>query len=475
MYRNSAIYIIVSLISVFSNFALLPFFTKYLNLQDYGVVALFIMYGGLSSSLFSFGMGQALNKFYFKYNFTDFKLIYSSVYFLLVFIFIALCLLIFIFDNKISIVFFTDINEKYILTISIVNGCILFLSTINKELIVNQKKPIIYSYLVLMQIVTNITTSVVLVYFFNLTYMGLIFGIFLSNILTLTVSILLNFKYFTFQISKKRLIETLNFSYPETPNIMIGLLFKSFDKIMLSNLKGSQSVGAYDIGQRFSSLIKILQDSIVYAWNPYFMEMAETKSSVALDKLKKFFQEINILFGILSVSLSFFAYELLLILTTPEFHSIKYLIPFLVIISYVQILSFIYTNQILFAGKLIYNLPISILSLSLNIILNIIMIPLYGVVGAVVATMISKLFNSSISLYFGNKAYPLNINLKRNLIIIICFTLLIFIIYPLMYYVESIMTLFFIKLSIILTICTITIYYDYINPKKIIFNILFKH
>ncbi len=472
MYRNSAIYIIVSFISVFSNFALLPFFTKYLNLQDYGVVALFIMYGALSSSLFSFGMGQALNKFYFKYHITDFKLIYSSVYYLLVFIFIVLCLLTLIFENKISNFFFTDINENYILTLSILNGCILFLSTTNKELIVNQKKPIIYSYLVLIQIVTNITTSVILVYYFNFTYMGLIFGIFFSNILSLIVSTSLNYKHFTFQISKKRLIETLNFSYPETPNIMIGLLFKSFDKIMLSSIKGSQSVGAYDIGQRFSSLIKILQDSIVYAWNPYFMEMAETKSSAALNKLKKFFQEINILFGILSLALSFFAYELLIILTTPEFHSIKYLIPLLVIISYVQILSFVYTNQILFAGKLIYNLPISILSLSLNIILNVIMIPLYGVVGAVVATMISKLFNSGISVYFGNKAFPLDISLKQNLVIIISFTILIFTIYPLMYYVENIISLFIIKLLIVLTICIFAIYYNYLNPKNIILNIL---
>ena len=243
---------------------------------------------------------------------------------------------------------------------------------------------------------------------------------------------------------------------------------------MLANLKGSQSVGAYDIGQRFSSLIKIIQDSIVYAWNPYFMEMAESNSSAALTKLRKFYQEINIIFGILSLTLSFFAYELLIILTTPEFYSIKYLIPLLVIISYVQILSFVYTNQILFSGKLIYNLPISILSLSLNIVLNIIMIPIYGVIGAVIATMISKIFHSGISLYFGNKAFPININLKQNLLIIIGFSVLIFTIYPLMYFIESILLLFLIKFLIIFTICFFVIYYDFLNPKKILFDILWK-
>lgn len=472
MYRNSSIYIVVSIVSVISNFIALPFFTQYLNLSDYGIVALFIMYGSLTAALFSFGLSQALNKFFFKFDIIQFKKIYSSVYFLLIFIFVFLLFLSWILNSYINKFVFPGIDNNKLIILSILNGCIFFLYIVNKELIINQKKPYIHSFLVLIQLILNITISAYLVFFKGYTYLGLIYGLSFANLFTLLISIFLVREYLVFYFDFDKLKQAFYFSYPETPNTIIGLAFKSFDKLMLSNIKGSTSVGAYDLGQRFTSIIKTIQDSIAFVWNPIFMEMAESKSNDALEKLKIFFNEIIVIFGFISICASFFAEEALIILTNPEFYSIKYLIPILAITTYGQILSYLYSNQILFSGKLIYNLPISIFSLGLNIFLNIFMIPAYGVLGAIIATMISKIFNIMISLYFGNRAFPIKIGLKNILFKIMCMIFLILSIYPLMYFINSFFMLLSIKLLIVILLSIYLIYFKFIDPIKIINEII---
>mgnify|MGYP003763026129 CR=1 FL=1 len=56
-------------------------------------------------------------------------------------------------------------------------------------------------------------------------------------------------------------------------------------------------------------------------------------------------------------------------------------------------------RDFIFAKKLIFQLPVSIISIISNILLNIILIPRYGAIGAVVATAVSALIADSLLLY----------------------------------------------------------------------------
>ena len=72
---------------------------------------------------------------------------------------------------------------------------------------------------------------------------------------------------------------------------------------------------------------------------------------------------------------------------------------------------------------MIYQLPSSLISIFINICLNIMLIPRYGAIGAVISTAISATFSDGILLFYGQKSYPLPFNLKK---VFMMFGILIF-------------------------------------------------
>ena len=126
-----------------------------------------------------------------------------------------------------------------------------------------------------------------------------------------------------------------------------------------------------------------------------------------------------------------FSEELIKVLTTEEYYMSIYLAP-LFIYYYLTgaTLGMLSVNQIMFGKKLIYQLPVSIVDIFINVGLNIILIPRYGVIGAVIATAISALIADSLLLYFGQRAFYLPINIKRLIsmfCIMVLFTIPIYI------------------------------------------------
>ena len=82
--------------------------------------------------------------------------------------------------------------------------------------------------------------------------------------------------------------------------------------------------------------------------------------------------------------------EIVILLTTTEFHKSIYIIPIIIFFTLtIHCFSIVGKGQILFAKKTKHLFYSSLIACILNIILNFLLIPIYGVIGAV----------------FGNRAY----------------------------------------------------------------------
>tara|TARA_B110000967_G_C18900347_1_gene574405 strand:- start:6892 stop:7557 length:666 start_codon:yes stop_codon:yes gene_type:complete len=170
-------------------------------------------------------------------------------------------------------------------------------------------------------------------------------------------------------------------------------------------------------------------DAISRSWVPYFMDNAEQRTSESNHNIVTRFYELAILFSFIGLGVAYFTEEALILLTTIEFHDAKYLTPFLVIYYLMGILGFLSVNQLMFAEKLAYNFPASIIGLGINILLNILLIPIYGAIGAVIATALASSIIAIVLIYFSNRVHPLPIDFKkltRLFIIIVIYTLLIY-------------------------------------------------
>ena len=163
------------------------------------------------------------------------------------------------------------------------------------------------------------------------------------------------------------------------------LLYSGFDKVMLVNYKGATEVGYYDFGNRFAGILKIFIDAIGKSFSPYFLEKISSNEKNSKKKIVSTFYELISILGIVALIISLFSEEALIVLTNENFYMAKVLVPFLILYYLFSILGQLSINQFIHAEKLYYLAPISILGLVSNVILNILLIPIYGVIGAVFA------------------------------------------------------------------------------------------
>ena len=127
------------------------------------------------------------------------------------------------------------------------------------------------------------------------------------------------------------------------------------------------------------------------------------------------------------------------------------------------------------AEKMTSVLPAAIASVILNIIMNLLLIPKYGAVGAALATAMAALASSMILLYFGFRVYPLPIGkwkLTFLFLLLIAFTAPI---YPIMAADIHFIAKVCVKTFMILLFIILCIKLNYIHLKqiKILFNKIF--
>ena len=408
MLKDSSLYVTSALISSAVNFLTLPLFTRYLTIEDYGLVALFILFGNVCSSIFSFGLQSAAYRFYFKFPIEIFRVINTTIilFVLGVFFLVGMFILhpnserisLYIFDNAIS--------AKMVMW-AFLNGCFNYLFIYFSHMLAAQKRAATATYNAIAHVLLNVILTTYFLLVHSYTYLAPIYAISITNFIIVISTVFTNRNLFTWHFSVGRLKSAIFFSYPEVPNILIGLIYAAFDKGMLNKHTGLGSVGHYEFGTKFANFLKVFMDAINKSWAPFFMENAERREDDSKSIIVNRFYDLTFLFMFFGLGVAYFTEEALWILTTEDYHQAKYVTPLIIMYYLVGILGFLSVQQLMYAEKLIYMLPVTIVGVFSNVSLNIILIPIYGAIGAAIATASSSLVSSILLLWLANKVYPL--------------------------------------------------------------------
>ena len=180
---------------------------------------------------------------------------------------------------------------------------------------------------------------------------------------------------------------------------------------MLTHLKNLDVVGHYQLAQKLGGISKNMFSTIGRSWVPYFMKKAELNTKKSKNEIVDRYYEIIMVYNYFSLMICAFSEELIKLLTTEAFYPSMYILPlFVTYIFITHVVGALSKPQITYAEKLEYTLPSPIVALIINIIANILLIPIYGAMGAIIATLLSGIVSSVILFHFGQRAYLLPIN-----------------------------------------------------------------
>ena len=187
---------------------------------------------------------------------------------------------------------------------------------------------------------------------------------------------------------------------------IFAVIYLKVDQVMLRWFEGSGSVGIYAVAAQLSEALYFVPVAIVTSFFPKMIRMREQGKEV-FDK--RFQQLLDLLFMLaLAVAITMtLAAEFIIAL----FFGDHYLESSEILVIHVWAALFIFmraafSKWILIENVLVFSLITQGIGALVNVVLNLILIPRFGAVGAAYATLVSYAFASFFSLFFYSKTRP---------------------------------------------------------------------
>lgn len=415
IFKNSSGFALGSILTNAVGFILLPIYTRYLTPDDYGILSIATAIGSILGILYLAGLNGAIGRFYYDYNDDESELKKYIGTIVLSLILYSLCFTIFlsIFGNLIfqSMVGNLQFNP-YIL---IILWTTFFSTIFPLSLIMYQvrEKPLLYSFWSIIKFIVNTLLIIYFVVGLRQGALGSLIGSFITSMIFFVVGYILLKKDISLIIERQKLIESLKFGIPLIPHALAGWTLTLIDRIFLNNYQSIAIVGLYSLGYQFGMIMSLITTSINFAWTPFFMSTAKEKGEDAkpiFKQLTTYYMMVIIFIGLV---ISMFAKDVIFLMTTPEYYKSYEIIPIIVGSHVLNGMYYMVVNQIFYTKKTKY-LPIATFGSALiNIALNYLWIPNYGMMGAAYATLFSFAFAFIFTWIISYKVYPIHYEYQR--------------------------------------------------------------
>lgn len=368
------------------NFFVTPIFTRILGTENYGFFSIYLTWQSVFQILIGLQTQSIIGNASAKFNKDEREKLFSSNSFMVSIIFVCSLFLIIFFRN--TLVEFIGLPILLILLmathaytgygVNVVTGTWAF----DKEADKNFFSSLILSIL-------NIILSCIFINWIKideLKYIGRIVGSAIPTLIFGTVCIVMIYLKGRTLYNKTYWKYTLVFSIPIVFHSLSNLILSQSDRVMLQKMVSLEVVGIYSIVYTLTNVLLILWEAFNTAWVPFFYEDLSTQK---IDLIRS--KSLNYLkvYNYLVIGFLLISPEVYLFYAGESFAAGINVIPFLAIGCYFIYLYSFSINYKYYKGKTISIAIGTVASGLLNILINFLLIPHYGIYGAALATCIS--------------------------------------------------------------------------------------
>lgn len=231
-----------------------------------------------------------------------------------------------------------------------------------------------------------------------------------------------------FTIDKEILRVVIKYSFPIVLVGLFGILNQNIDKILIPYLINSthpfQELAIYGANFKIGVLMALFTQSFRLAFEPFFFKEGNSKDSKTVySEVLKYFTFLGMLI-FLGVMLFI---DVVNVILTPDYTQGNIIIPFILLS---QLFFGIYYSLSLWyklTDRTIYGFYMSLIGFITNLTGLIILVPIYGYIGAAISIFISFLLITVISYLFGQKYYPVDYPVFRIITLVLLGVMLYFI------------------------------------------------
>lgn len=257
-----------------------------------------------------------------------------------------------------------------------------------------------------LSMIIRIIVLVFLYYIFRNDTNDLIIAVVVSFIFSNVVYLITHYKKFEKIYFEK---EILIYSFPLLLSNMTALLLGKTDLIMLEHLASNKDVGIFQVILQITGIISVVLTIFISVLAPKFSDLYHNSNVEELKLLYIKSTRVLFLISFIFTFITILSNELILNLFGSEFSEGQVALIYMCIGQFVNVAVGAVWTLMAMCGKPKFQMYANVLALVLNIILNAILIPKYGINGAGFASMITICTTNLIGYYVVKREFKVKV------------------------------------------------------------------
>ncbi len=392
-FKHSYIYAVGNIINRIGAFLLLPVYTNYLTTSEYGAIELFYAVSAVVFGFLSMGIAHATLRFYFEYDeLEDKHQVVSTNYVSSLIVSIIGVAFVGFWYKEISVLIFS--SEEYSLGILFILATIVFelSSQICLAYVRAVEKSLFFVYIAIAKLLIQVSINIYLVIYAEQGVVGVLAGNFTAVFIGWIILSVFTLKNCGVKVDFKKLIPILHYSFPFLLGTITQLISTNVDKFGLNYYDSLSMVGIYMLAIKFSMIIEqLIGEPFSRSYGSFrFSIMKQENAAQIQAKIVRYLLYVTLT---ISLSVSLLINEILEVLSDESFWAAANIVPIVIFSSIMKIMNYPLQTGILFAKKTKYFFYISIVTATVSVSANLALIPLYGLLGACYALILTDVLS----------------------------------------------------------------------------------
>lgn len=403
--KNTVLIFVGNIGSKVISLVMLPFYTKWLSVADYGTVDLISIYAGLLLGIVTYSISEAIFIFPKGQKLSKQKEYFSSALFFSIISLSVAAGLFYVINWSFFYCDITNIFTQYTWVIYWIIAA-SFLQSFIQQFSRSIDKVNVYAISGIVLTVFLAVLSILLIPKFGL--MGYIFAQIVSLLITAFYSFIFTKAYIYLSYNAVKfsdIKEMLSYSVPLIPNGIMWWLVGSLNRPVMEKYLDMNAIGLFAVANKFPSVINMLFAIFIFSWQITVLEEFNKKG------YKEFYNRIlRVLFTgltLLSCGMAVFSKLVISLLVDEKFYEAWKFVPILSIaVLFSSLASFVGTNFSATKESKYYFYS-SIWGAIVSIFLNFVLILNFDLIGAAISVVLSHVVMALVRIKYSWKYVPI--------------------------------------------------------------------
>ena len=424
-FKHSSIYAVGNIINRIGAFLLLPVYTNYLTVGEYGRLELFYVVMSIASGFLAIGMAHATLRFYFEYEDPKDRHASVSTNFIGSFIVTSLGILVLtFFSENISTFVFEDTSLK--IGLYLIFATLVF--ELSSQICLAYIRAIEYSMffviISILKLIVQVSVNTYLVIFQDAGIIGVLFGNLCTVIMGWLILSIFTIRRCGIKFELEKFTPILKYCLPFLPATAMALIYGYASQYYINYLVSVEALGLFALAIKFSLIIEqLIGEPFSRSYGAFrYTIMNNADASELQARIVKYLLTLSLFFALF---IAFFAEDVIRVMSDENFWPASQLIPIIMISSVLRILTYPAQTGILYAKKTKYLFYFSTVAAIVSVTGNYFLISLIGLYGACLSLVLTDVVVLVLTSVVSQRYFRVDYE-YRNLATIVVLTIVIY-------------------------------------------------